>query len=121
MSSRPECPDCGERWCYGKPDGSWCGQRPAVVESVADAMIRPEIGALAERGDITLEEWNALRINPWERELLIPKLDNAAFIHVTGQMVSSCVIDGRRPYITYDSAILGLIVPELVRRLGGKL
>lgn len=22
MSSHPECPDCGERWCYGKPDGS---------------------------------------------------------------------------------------------------
>jgi oligoribonuclease len=25
MSSRPECPDCGERACYGKPNGDGCG------------------------------------------------------------------------------------------------
>lgn len=82
--------------------------------------IRPEIKALAERGNVTLAEWDSLRMNSWERELLIPKLDNEALARLTEQMVSNCVIDYRRPHITYDSAILGLAVPELVRRLGGK-
>lgn len=27
MSSRPECEDCGERWCNGRPDGSGCGAK----------------------------------------------------------------------------------------------
>ena len=33
MSSRPECKDCGERSCYGKPDGSDCGKGKAVAGS----------------------------------------------------------------------------------------
>lgn len=31
MSSRPECPDCGERSCLGKPDGSGCGARRSIA------------------------------------------------------------------------------------------
>lgn len=27
MSSRPECPDCGERWCLGGSSGDGCGVR----------------------------------------------------------------------------------------------
>jgi oligoribonuclease len=30
MSSRPECPDCGERSCWGKSDGSGCGATSAT-------------------------------------------------------------------------------------------
>lgn len=31
MSSRPECPDCGERWCPGGSSGDDCGAVPATV------------------------------------------------------------------------------------------
>ena len=129
MSSRPECPDCGERSCNGKPDGSGGGQGRTeepekrydfrkLVTQEDNGMIRPEIKALAERGNITLEEWSQLRTNSWEHELLVPRLNNEALVHVTEHFVRNCMLGGRRPFTTYNDAVCGLIVPELVRRLG---
>jgi hypothetical protein len=85
---------------------------------MSDTMIRPEVRALAERGNITLAEWEKFRGNSWEMELLIPRLDNEAFARVAREMVDNCRISGRRPFPTYNEAVPGLIVPELLRRLG---
>lgn len=90
------------------------------MSSRTDGMIRPEIKALAERGNITLAEWDSLRMNSWESELLVPKLDNEALISVTEHFVKNCTFRERRPFTTYSDALCGLIAPELARRLGGK-
>lgn len=79
--------------------------------------IRPEIQALADRGNVTLAEWRDLRMNSYEQELLIPKLTDEALIYTVDHMAKNCQIDQRRPFTTYDNAMIGLIVPELIRRL----
>lgn len=80
-------------------------------------MIRPQIRALTNRGNVTLEEWKTLRTNSWEHELLVPKLTDEALEYVVNHWVDNCQIDKRRPFNTYNDAVIGLVVPELMRRL----
>lgn len=83
-----------------------------------DTKIRPEVRALAERGNVTLAEWQTFLGNSWEMEHLIPALDNEALAHVARHWAENCGNLGGRPFVTYQEAVPGLIVPELLRRLG---
>lgn len=79
--------------------------------------IKPEIRDLAGRGNVSFEEWQTLRMNGWERELLYPKLTDDAMRRVTEHMLNNCVPAGTRPFATYDKAMIGMVVPELLKRL----
>jgi hypothetical protein len=81
-------------------------------------MIRPHVKALAERGSVSLAEWQAFRGNSWEMELIIPKLTDEALAHCARHMVENCRLSGVRPFRTYNEAVPGLIVPELLNRIG---
>jgi hypothetical protein len=82
--------------------------------------IRPEVRALAERGKITLAEWEEFRGNSFEMELLIPELTDEALIHCANHMLDNCQIARQRPFVTYNEAVIGLIAPELIARLAPK-
>lgn len=86
--------------------------------------IRPEIQALADRGRITLEEWKAFngkwgsfKGSSYEYALLLPKLTDEAIIYASELMAKNCQFDQRCPYRSYNKATMGLLVPELLRRL----
>ena len=77
--------------------------------------VRPEIRKLAERGNVTVEELASLRCNSWEWELLIPKLNDEAFIKQMQHALVNCST-GPRPFTTYDKAVCGLYGPGLLKR-----
>lgn len=80
-------------------------------------MIGPEIKALLSREQwITLEELKALRCNSWEWEAIVPKLDDEAFLYQLQYAVDNCMLQLARPYATYPDAVVGLYVPELMKR-----
>lgn len=79
--------------------------------------IRPEVLALAERGNVTLAEWKEFRGNSWEQQLIIPKLDDEAFAFCAEYVVANCCYDRSQPFQSYNDILPGLIVPEMVRRL----
>jgi hypothetical protein len=79
--------------------------------------IRPEYLALAARPEqITLAEWHTMRLNSWELELLIPRLDNEALTYVARLYAKNCT-PSQRPCTVYDAAVVHVLLPELLRRL----
>jgi hypothetical protein len=87
----------------------------------SERMVRPEARALAERGNVTLVEWKAFRGNSWEFELIVPKLDDEAFLDYAKNGIANCQFDKRRPWRSYNESVMGGIAPELVRRLEAAL
>lgn len=85
----------------------------------AETMIRPEVRALVKRGNVTLEEWQTFRGNSWEMEAIVQVLTNEALAHVVQHWVTNSRLPGMRPFTTYNEAVIGLLVPLLVKRLTG--
>lgn len=81
------------------------------------ALIRPEIRALAERGNVTLEEWKDLRANSYEFELLQPELTDEALLYAARHAIGNCGYDRGRPWRSYNEAVMGFYAPELACRL----
>lgn len=84
-----------------------------------DSHVRPEIRALAERGNVTWDEWQVLRANSYERETLYLALTDDALIRLTEYCLSQCQFEVRanRPAATYDDAVLGVLLPLVLQRL----
>jgi len=78
--------------------------------------IRPEIQALVDRGNVTADEVMELRCNSWEWEAIIPAMNDQAFMRRIANVLHNCTRSGARPFVTYDDALKGLLVPELLRR-----
>lgn len=79
--------------------------------------IRPEYLALAERPEqITLAEWHTMRMNSWELESLIPRLDNEALAYVASLYAENCK-RARRQCSTHDEAVVHVLLPELLCQL----
>jgi len=76
--------------------------------------MKPEVEALIARGNVTLAELQELRCNSEEWRLLVPALDNKAFIYKLEHCIENC---GRRALGTYDEALQVLYGPEAVKRL----
>lgn len=83
----------------------------------AEDKIRPDVRSLAERGDVTLDEWLAFRGNSWEQELIMRHLTDEALLHCGKHLVDNCRFDESRPYRSYNEAVMGFLAPELLRRL----
>ena len=81
-----------------------------------------EIQILESTGrKITQEEYLAFfkkydGLNSWEREALIPHMDNEALIQNVEYCLSQCQ-RARNPSATYDEAIIGVYAPEIIKRL----
>lgn len=85
--------------------------------------VRPEIAALAARGQVSQNEWDR-PMNGYERELLLPKLVDSVLLNVARYYLSQCAIEHappNRPHSTYDNALLGVILPELLGRFAERL
>lgn len=82
-----------------------------------DKHVRPWARALAERGDVTLEEWKNLRANSYEYQLIYPKLTDEALVYAGQHIVDNCRFDQRRPWSSYNEACMGFLAPELLKRL----
>lgn len=80
-----------------------------------DAHVRPEIQALAKRGNVASEEIAEMRCNSWEWEHLTPALDDKAFIERFRHALHNCGVN-KRPCSTYNEAVESLYAPELLRR-----
>jgi hypothetical protein len=80
-----------------------------------DEHVRPEIQALAKRGNVTPAEIAELRCNSWEWEHLVPAMNDAAFV---AEMEHAIKNSSRRkqPFATYDEAVSGIYGPELLKR-----
>lgn len=78
--------------------------------------IRPEIEKLAKRGNVTPAEVAELRCNSWEWELIIPAMNDEAFVNQMQRALDNCFTTRRRPFSTYNEAVEGLYAPELIRR-----
>ena len=76
--------------------------------------IRPEIGVLIERGNITPEEIPP-RMNSWEWEALIPALNNEALAQRIRYTIANCS-RRRFPAIVYEEA-LQIMAEEAADRL----
>jgi hypothetical protein len=68
---------------------------------------------------VTHKEWEGLRANTYERTILVPLMDDELLI----QQIEKCIeqtsipeYNFARPPVTYDQAIIGLYLPELLRR-----
>jgi hypothetical protein len=79
-------------------------------------LIRPEFRELAERGNITVEEYEKIRCNSYERDLLIPALTDEAFEKEVQRTLDNCTPPRGSPVSTYDEAMIGLYGPELLKR-----
>lgn len=90
--------------------------REPTLETVADeAVIRPEIRALIERGNVTKQDLVDLRGNSWEWEALVPAYDDATFLEKVEDVLANCARK-RRPCSTYDDAMVEVYGPELLKR-----
>jgi hypothetical protein len=85
----------------------------------SSGFIRQEIRDLIARGGVTLDEWKALRMNSYEREALVPALGDKALCHHVESYLAQCGRT-RSPPSTYEEAVVGLLAPELVKRLREK-
>ena len=75
--------------------------------------IKPTTRALVNRGNVTLDEWKALRINSAERDLLYPRLSDEAFAFALDIVLVNC----SRPRLhTYEHALSEVLVPQLLQR-----
>ena len=80
--------------------------------------VKPEIQALAKRGEVTLAEVVELRCNSWEWEHLYPAMTDEAFEHTVSHALANCG-NVSSPCASYDEAVTGLLAPELLRRFRG--
>ena len=85
------------------------------AQATLDEHVRPEIQALAKRGDITPAEVAEIRCNSWEWEHLIPAMNDEAFVAQMEHAVKNCSLH-KQPSSSYDEAVQGLYAPELLRR-----
>ena len=84
-------------------------------------MIRPEVRNLARRGNVTWAEYEALRMNSWEQEVLHQSLTDEALICLLETiMLPNCSTDRKKPAATYNDAVINNFVPELIKRLKAK-
>jgi len=83
---------------------------------MSEEMIRPEIRALIQRGNVTPEETASLRCNSWEWQALVPAMNDDAFLAAMQHALDNCFTTRRRPFTTYNEAVEGLYAPELIRR-----
>lgn len=79
--------------------------------------IRPEIQELASRGDVTWDEYSALRMNSYEREFLYPSLTDDALVRLVDTVILPNCSRPRSPASTYDESLVGNFVPLLLQRL----
>lgn len=76
-------------------------------------VLRSEVCRLMERGSVTLDEYQALRCNGIETELIAPHLTNEAFVEYAERRLAN---------VTYDpQQFIGFTVPELIKRLRATL
>ncbi len=81
--------------------------------SPQDSLVRESVRALADRGEVTFEEWDQ-KLNGYERDLLIPRLSDSAFLQILEKyMLPNC----SRPPYDYDGSVVKKWAPDLVRRL----
>jgi hypothetical protein len=82
---------------------------------VVDDRISHEARTLIKRGNVTPEEVASLKCNSWEWEALVPAMNDEAFVARVEHALHNSSIH-RRPFITYDAAVVGLYAPELLKR-----
>jgi hypothetical protein len=80
-----------------------------------DEHVRPEIQALAKRGNVTPAEVAELHINSWEWEHITPAMNDEALVARVEHALKNCG-QHKRPFASYDEAVQGLYAPELLRR-----
>jgi hypothetical protein len=85
------------------------------AQEALDEHVRPEIQALAKRGNVTPAEVAELRCNSWEWEHLVPAMNDEALVGRVEHALANCGRH-RRPFLTYNEAVEGLYAPELLRR-----
>lgn len=79
--------------------------------------VRSDIRDLAARPTpVTREEYEFMRMNSYEREVLVPRLSDEALIVAVEQCLKNCG-RVRTPAVTYNDAMVALYGPELLRRL----
>lgn len=80
-----------------------------------DEHVRPDVQALAKRGNVTLTEVRTLRCNSWEWEHLYLAMTDEAFVDSVAHALRNCA-RAPSPCSTYDEAVSNLLAPELLRR-----
>ena len=75
---------------------------------------KPEVKALLERGDVTLDDIKNLRCNSLEWHALQLKMTDKAFLDRMHHAMANSHIDLR--LTTYNDAVIGHFAPELMRR-----
>jgi hypothetical protein len=79
-------------------------------------MIRESIKELAKTAHkLTLEEWNNLTLNTYERNYLYEYLPNYVLIEVCKRHNQN--VEVPRAPTTYNEAVVAILFPELIRRL----
>ncbi len=83
--------------------------------------IQPIVKELADRGEVSLREFDGIPMTTGERQYLIPYLSNEAMIeYVSRRILPNCVGSysaQRMPATTYDEILARVIVPDLCQRL----
>jgi len=79
--------------------------------------VRQEIQDLAKRGNVTFEEYQALKCNSYEWEHILPHLTDEAFVHAAEHAIGNCHYQKSFPWRSYNEAVMGFYAPELVRRM----
>lgn len=80
--------------------------------------VRPEIEALAKRGNITWAEYKNLRLNSYEQEVLYPAMtDHCLVTLIERRILPYCSYRRRRPAVTYDDSLRMNFVPLLIERV----
>lgn len=80
-----------------------------------EPLIKEEIKQLCARGDITLEEYNTLYMNSYERAYIIQFLRDDALLVVAKTYLDNVTSTPDFP-TTYEDAILHIIFPQLLKR-----
>ncbi len=81
--------------------------------------VRQEFIDLAARGNITWEEYQGIRCNSYEQEVLYPAMTDDCLIRLinTVMIPNSSFCRTSRPAATYDESIVTNFIPILVSRL----
>ena len=83
--------------------------------------VRPEVYDLAQRGNVTLKEYEALRLNSYEARLLRQFMATGDLAKlVVKYILPNCAVKEYDRYefgSTYDEAAIGEFLPELCRRV----
>lgn len=90
------------------------------VHGPHECKVRKEYQALIDRGNITVEEYEAFRGNSWEHEAIISALNNQALMKYAHTILKNSThnrTSTSRPCSTYDEALAVVLVPELLKRL----